>query len=160
MFQQHFQRVISWDSPGWMPYSLGSEALDLAQMVKDIRKQLKSTYFIIPNNFCFKNISKKSFPGTPWGQWLTHGCPMLWTSPRWSWTSYTTKINLFYNTQQLWFQQHCQKDIPWDTPGSMPYSWFSEALDFAHMVMDIGNQLLISNHFHNTQQILFQQHCL
>ena len=63
MFQQHFQKVIPLDSPGSMPYSLGSEALDLAQMVKDIRKQQKSTYFIIPNNFCFYNYLKKSVPG-------------------------------------------------------------------------------------------------
>ena len=42
MFQQHFQKVIPWDSPGSMPYSWVSEALDLTQMVMDIRKQLKS----------------------------------------------------------------------------------------------------------------------
>ena len=39
------------------------ERLDLTQMVMDIQKQLKSTYFIIPNNFCFNNLSKKSIPG-------------------------------------------------------------------------------------------------
>ena len=32
-------------------------------MVMDIRKHLISTYFIIPNNFCFNNFSKKSIPG-------------------------------------------------------------------------------------------------
>ena len=31
--------------------------------------------------------------------------------------------------------------IPWDTPGSMPYSWMSEALDNTQMVMDIWKQL-------------------
>ena len=46
-----------------MPYSWLSEALGLTQMVMDIWKQLKSTYFIIPNNFCFNNFSKKSIPG-------------------------------------------------------------------------------------------------
>ena len=46
-----------------MPYSWVSEALDLTQMVMDIWKQLKSTYFIIPNNFSFNNFSKKSIPG-------------------------------------------------------------------------------------------------
>ena len=54
--------------PGVMPYSWLSEALDLTQMVMDIQKQVKMTIFIMPNNFCFNNIAKKSFPGTPLGQ--------------------------------------------------------------------------------------------
>ncbi len=47
-----------------MAYSWLSEALDLTQMVMDIRKQLIETIFIIHNNFSLNN-SKKSFPGTP-----------------------------------------------------------------------------------------------
>ena len=86
-FQHHYQIVIPWDNLGSMPYSWVTEALDLTQMVMDIRKQLKSTYFIIPNNFCFNNITKKSFPGTPRGQCPTPRCQRLWTAPRWSWTS-------------------------------------------------------------------------
>ena len=86
LFQQHCQKVIPWDTPGSMPYSWLSEALDLTQMVMDFRKQLKSTYFITPYNFGSNNIAKKSFPGTPQGQCPTPGCPRLWTSPRWSWT--------------------------------------------------------------------------
>ena len=39
------------------------EHLDLTQMVIDVQKQLKSTYFIKPNNFCFNNCLKKSIPG-------------------------------------------------------------------------------------------------
>ena len=50
-----------------MLYSWLSEALDLAQMVMDIQTQVKITVFIIPNNFCFNNINKKSFPRTPRG---------------------------------------------------------------------------------------------
>ena len=46
-----------------MPYSWVSEALDLTQRVMDIQKHLKSTYFIIPNNFCASNFYKKSIPG-------------------------------------------------------------------------------------------------
>ena len=46
-----------------MPYSWVSLALDITQMVVDSRKQLKSTYFIIPNSFCFNNFSEKSIPG-------------------------------------------------------------------------------------------------
>ena len=53
-----------------MPYSWLSEALDLTQMVIDVRKALKITIFIIPNNFCFNNIAKKLFPGTPRGHAL------------------------------------------------------------------------------------------
>ena len=64
-----------------------SEALDLAQMVTDVQKRVKITAFIIPNNFCFNNIAKKSFPGTPLGQVLDLAVRGAWTSPRWSWTS-------------------------------------------------------------------------
>ena len=53
-----------------MPYSWVPEALDLTQMVMDVWKALKLTIFIIPINFCFNNIAKKSFPGTPRGHAL------------------------------------------------------------------------------------------
>ena len=53
-----------------MPYFWLSEALDLAQMVMDIPTQVQITIFIIPNNFCFNNIAKKSVPGTPRGHAL------------------------------------------------------------------------------------------
>ncbi len=43
-----------------MPYSWLSEALYLTQMVMDVRKALKITIYIIPNNFCFNNIAKNS----------------------------------------------------------------------------------------------------
>ena len=58
---------------GVWSYSWMSEALDFTQMVMDIRKQLKITIFIIPNNFCFNNIAKKSFPGTHQGLALLLG---------------------------------------------------------------------------------------
>ena len=53
-----------------MPYSWLSEALDLALMVMDVWKLHKITIFIMPYNFCFNNIAKKSFPGTPRGHAL------------------------------------------------------------------------------------------
>ncbi len=57
-------------SPWSQPYSWESEVLDLAQIVKAIRKQLKLTSFIIPNNYCFNNLAKKINPrfprGSPW----------------------------------------------------------------------------------------------
>ena len=65
VFQQCNQKLFPGDTLGSMSYTWVSEGLDLTQMVMDIQKQLKSTYFIIPNNFSFNNITKKSFPGTP-----------------------------------------------------------------------------------------------
>ena len=50
------------DTPGSLRHK------DVTQMVMDIRNQLHKPIFIIPNNFCFNNIPKKSFPGTPLGQ--------------------------------------------------------------------------------------------
>ena len=44
-------------------YSWLYMALDLAQMVLDVRKNLKATQFYILNNLCFNNFSKKSNPG-------------------------------------------------------------------------------------------------
>ena len=38
-------------------------ALGLAQMVLDVRKNLKLTQFYMLNNLCFNNFSKKSIPG-------------------------------------------------------------------------------------------------
>ena len=56
-----------------MPYSWVSQALDFTQMVMDIRKPHKIAIFIIPINFCFNNITKKSFPGTHLGLALLLG---------------------------------------------------------------------------------------
>ena len=67
LFQQHYQKVIPWDTPGSMTYIWVSEALDYTQMVMDVQKQLEITIFILPNNFSFKKIAKKSFHGTPLG---------------------------------------------------------------------------------------------
>ena len=44
-------------------YSLLSLALDLAQMVLDVRKNLKPTQFYMLNNLCYNNFSQKSSPG-------------------------------------------------------------------------------------------------
>ena len=38
-------------------------ALDLAQMVLEVRKNLKSTQFYMLNNLRFSNFPKKSIPG-------------------------------------------------------------------------------------------------
>ena len=38
-------------------------ALGLAQMVLDVRKNLKPTQFYMLNNLCFKNFPKKLIPG-------------------------------------------------------------------------------------------------
>ena len=79
LFQQHCQKVIPWDSPWSGPRPCSPRWLDLNQMVMDIQKQLKTTTFIIPNNFCFNNIAKKSFPVTPLGQVLDLAVQGVWT---------------------------------------------------------------------------------
>ena len=38
-------------------------ALDLAQMVLDVRKNLKPTQFYMLNNLCYNNCVQKSSPG-------------------------------------------------------------------------------------------------
>ena len=45
-------------------------ALDLAQMVLDVRKNLKPTQFYMLNNPCFNNLPKKLIPGDVWAQVL------------------------------------------------------------------------------------------
>merc|ERR1712015_480669 len=65
MFVTICLRFRAWDTPESMSYSWLSEAMDLSHMVMDIRKQIKITVFIIPINFCFNNIAKKSYHGTP-----------------------------------------------------------------------------------------------
>ena len=46
-----------------LAYSWLSMALGLAQMVLDVRKNLKSTQFYILNNLWLNNFSKKTIPG-------------------------------------------------------------------------------------------------
>ena len=86
LFQQHIQKVIPWDSPWSGPRPCSLRYLDITQMVMDIQKELKTMIFIIPNKFCFNNIAKKSFLGTPLGQVPDHAVRGAGTSPRWSWT--------------------------------------------------------------------------
>ena len=38
-------------------------ALGLAQMVLDVRENIKPTHFYMLNNICFNNFAKKSSPG-------------------------------------------------------------------------------------------------
>ena len=88
-----------------MPYSWVSEALDLTQMVMDIQKQLKSTYFIIPINFCFNNLSKRSIPGDARAQVLQVLVGASGPHPDGHGHPETTKINLLYHT-------HGMADVP------------------------------------------------
>ena len=100
-----------------MPYFWVSEALDLTQIVMDIRKQLNLTYLIIPNNFCLKNISKKAFPGTARVQCFTPGCLRLWTSPRWSWTSRNNLKSLFSSYLTTFVSTNLPKNHSLGEPG-------------------------------------------
>ena len=68
-------------------YSWLSMALDLAQMVLDVRKNLKPTQVFILNNLCYNKFAQNSSPGVvlALGQLLAvfgagrgpygHGCP-------------------------------------------------------------------------------------
>ena len=42
-----------------LPYTLMSLVLDFSQMVLDVQKNLKPSQFIILDNFCFIDFSKK-----------------------------------------------------------------------------------------------------
>ena len=46
-----------------LPYSWLSLALDLAQMVLDVRKNIKPTQFYLLNNLFYNNFAQKSSPG-------------------------------------------------------------------------------------------------
>ena len=96
-------------------------ALDFTQMVMDIQKQHMITIFFIPNNFRFNNIAKKSFPETPQGQCPTPGCPRLWTSPRWLWTSINNLKELFssYLTTCV-LSKMAKKSFPGTPQGQCP----------------------------------------
>ena len=117
------------------------EHLDLTQMFLAVQQHHKMIYYIISNNFCFNNFAKKSISGDIRAQVLQVLVGVSGPHPDGHGHPETTKINLFYHTQQLLLQQHYQKVIPWDTPGSMPYSWMSEAVDLTQMVIDIQKQL-------------------
>ena len=45
-------------------YSWLSEVLDMTQMAQDVQKNWQPAQFIILDNFCLNNFSKKSIPGT------------------------------------------------------------------------------------------------
>jgi len=94
---------------GVRPYSWVSEALDFTQMVMDIQKQFNINFFIIPNNFCFNNMAKKSFPGTHQGLALLLSVRGSGLHPDGHGHPETTWNNYFHHTQQLLFQQGCQR---------------------------------------------------
>ena len=106
-------------------------------MVMDMQKQLKLTYFST-------TFTKSHSLGQPGFNALLLVVRDSGLHPDGHGHQETTKINLFYHTQQLLLHQNYQKVIPWDTPGSMPYSWVSEVLDFTQMVMDIRKQLRLT----------------
>ena len=95
-------------------------ALDLAQMVLDVRKNLKSTQFYLLNNLCYNNFAQKSSPGgvlvlglllAVYGPGLGPdgpGCPEK-PSP-----------NPVLHAEQPLLQQLFQKINSWGCPGSGP----------------------------------------
>ena len=62
-------------------------AMDLVQMVLEVRKHLKPTQFSIPNSFSFYNYAQKSIPWVVLALVLLLAVFGAWTSPRWPWLS-------------------------------------------------------------------------
>ena len=120
-----------------LAYSWLSMALDLAQMVLDVRKSLKPTQFYMMNIFCFNNFPKKSSPGSvlalglllavydpgpgpvgPGGPEKTLNQP--------SFTCLTSFVKTtFPKNQALWASL------------LSAHSWLSMALDLAQMVLEV-----------------------
>ena len=135
------------------------KALDLTKMVMDIWKQLKLTYFIITINFCFYNITKDHSLGHPGFNALLIGVRGSGLHPDGYGLPETTKMNLFYHTLQILAQQHYQKVLPWDTLGSMPYSWVSRG-SVLHPDGHGHAETSKINLFYHTRQLLFLRHSL
>ena len=93
-----------------------------------------------PNNFCFYNIAKKSFPGTPLGQVPDLAVQGAWTSPRWSWTSGDNFKPLFSSSTLTSVSTKLSKSHSLGHPLVMPYSCLSEVLDLTQKVMVIWEQ--------------------
>ena len=82
-------------------------ALDLAQMVLDVRENLKPTQFYLLNNLCYNNFAQKSSPGSV----LALGLPLAVNGhglgpdvPGWLEAS---KSNPVLQVEQLLFQHYC-----------------------------------------------------
>ena len=95
--------------------------------------------------------SAKWFPGKKVVPLDTSGLmPYIWVSEALDLTQMVMdiqkqlKITIFIMHNRILFQQNCQKVIPWDTPGSITYSWLSGALGLTQMVMNIQKQLEIT----------------
>ena len=122
VFQQCNQKLFPGDTLGSMSYTWVSEGLDLTQIVMDIQKQLKTTIIIIPNNICFNNITKKSFPVTPQVQCPTPWSRRLWTSPRWSWMFCTYIFQISGLRAFIW---HLNLEPTVKTSGNQSFSFFT-----------------------------------
>ena len=113
-------------------------------MVLDIRKQLKTTTFIIPNHFCFNNIAKKSFPETHQGQRHTPGSPR-----HLDFTQMVMDIRKKLQKPILIIPNNfcsnniTKKSFPGTHRGQCPTPGSPRYLDFTQMVLNIRKQLQI-----------------
>ena len=127
--------------------------LDFTQMVLDIHKQLQILILIIPNNFCYNNNAKKSFPGTHRGQRPTPGSPR-----HLDFTQMVLEIQkqlqkpILIISNNFCFNNIAKNSFPGKPRGQCPTPGIPRNLDFTQMVMDIRKKLqkpilIIPNNF-------------
>ena len=95
-------------------------ALGLAQMVLDVRKNLKPTQFYMLNNLCFNNFSKKSTPGEVLALALHLGVFGAGLHPDGPGCPEKPETNPVLHAEQPLLQQLSQKIDSWECPGSGP----------------------------------------
>ena len=94
--------------------------LDLAQMVLDVRKNLKPTQFYLLNNLWYNNFAQKSSHGGVLALGLVLAVYGPGLSPDGPGCPEKPQINLVLHAQQPLFQQLYQKIDSWGRPGSGP----------------------------------------
>ena len=92
-------------------------ALGLAQMVLDVRENLKPTQFYLKNNLCYNNFTQKSSPGGILALGLLLGPGLGPDGPGCPGKPETNPVLL---AEQPLLQQLSQKNDSWGRPGSGP----------------------------------------
>ena len=95
-------------------------ALGLAQMVLDVRKNLKPTQFFILNSFCYNNFAQNSIPGEVLALALHLGVFGAGLHPDGPGCPEKPETNPVLHAEQTLLQQLFQKIKPWGCPGSGP----------------------------------------
>ena len=95
-------------------------ALDLAQMVLAVWKNLKPTQFYLLNNLCYNNLAQKSSPGGVLALSLLLAVYGPGLGPDGPGCPEKPKTNPVLHAEQPLLQQLFQKINPWGCPGSGP----------------------------------------